>query len=52
MAYEHERDEWRADVRRMTELDRFLAVEEPRRAAGIIGDPSDAYGDFEADSDE
>lgn len=37
-----ERDEWRADVRRMTELERELAVEEPRRALGIVGDEDDA----------
>lgn len=36
-----DRDEWRADVARMTELDRHLAVEEPRRALGIVGDSED-----------
>ena len=36
-----DRDEWRSDVRRMTDLDRYLAVEEPRRARGIIGDKDD-----------
>lgn len=52
MAYEWEHDEWRSAVRSMTELDRYLAVQEPRRAAGIIGDRSDAYDDLEADTDE
>ena len=37
-----DRDEWRDDVRRMGEMDRYLAVEEPRRARGIIGDEDDA----------
>lgn len=37
-----DRDEWRSDVRRMTDLDRYLAVEEPRRALGIVGDVEDA----------
>jgi len=37
-----DRDEWRDDVRRMTEVDRHLAVEEPRRAIGIVGDITDA----------
>lgn len=36
-----DRDEWRADVARMTEVDRHLAVEEPRRALGICGDAED-----------
>ncbi len=39
-----ERDEWRSDVRRMTELERELAVEEPRRALGIVGDKDDVNG--------
>lgn len=34
-------DEWRDEVRRMTELERDLAVEEPRRALGICGDRED-----------
>ena len=34
-------NEWRADVRRMTETDRHLALEEPRRAIGITGDKDD-----------
>lgn len=42
MAYDYERDEWRSAVRGMTEHDRYLAVEEPRRARGIVGDISDA----------
>jgi hypothetical protein len=42
MAYEHERDEWHRDVAGMTELERELAVEEPRRAIGIVGDKDDA----------
>lgn len=37
-----DRDEWRTDVRRLTEMQRYLAVEEPRRARGIIGDEDDA----------
>ena len=37
----NDRDEWRADVARMTEADRHLAVEEPRRALGICGDAED-----------
>lgn len=45
MAYEHEREESRCALRRMTEWDRFLAVEEPRRARGLAGDPSDTYGE-------
>ena len=36
-----DRDEWRSDVRRMTELERHLAVDEPRRAMGICGDRED-----------
>ena len=36
-----DRDEWRSEVRRMTELERELAVEEPRRAMGIVGDKED-----------
>lgn len=35
-------DEWRSEVRRMTERDRWLAVEEARRALGITGDKEDA----------
>lgn len=38
-------DEWRDEVRRMTELERDLAVEEPRRALGITGDREDARGE-------
>ena len=45
VAYEHERDEWRSAVRSLTELGRFLAVEEPRRARGITGDKDDAIAD-------
>ena len=37
-----DRDEWRSEVRRMTELERDLAVDEPRRAMGICGDREDA----------
>jgi len=37
-----DRDEWRSAVRSMTELERHLAVEEPRRALGIVGDKDDA----------
>jgi hypothetical protein len=36
-----DRDEWRDDVRRTTELQRHLAVEEPRRALGVTGDKDD-----------
>lgn len=36
-----DRDEWRAEVAAMTEIDRDLAVEEPRRALGICGWPED-----------
>jgi hypothetical protein len=42
MAYEHERDEWRRDVTRMTEVERQLAQDEPRQAIGIVGDKDDA----------
>jgi len=45
VAYEHERDEWRSAVRLLTELGRFLEVEEPRRARGVIGDKDDAIAD-------
>ena len=38
----NERDEWRRDVASMTEADRQLAVDEPRRAFGITGDREDA----------
>lgn len=37
-----DRDEWRDDVRRMTELEGQLALDEPRRALGIVGDKEDA----------
>jgi hypothetical protein len=37
----NDRDEWRADVARMTEIDRAAAVDEPRRAIGLVGDPED-----------
>lgn len=37
-----DRDEWRSEVRRMSEMERYLAVEEPRRAKGITGDEDDA----------
>lgn len=37
-----ELDEWRSEVRRMTDLDRQLAVDEPRRAFGLVGDKEDA----------
>lgn len=36
------RDEWAEEVRRMGEWDRLLAVEEPRWALGVTGDPEDA----------
>ena len=36
-----DRDEWQADVWRMNEVDRELAIEEPRRARGLIGDRDD-----------
>lgn len=36
-----DRDEWRSEVRHMTELERELAVEEPRRALGITGEADD-----------
>lgn len=36
-----ERDEWRADVSRMSEVEREIAVDEPRRSLGIVGDPED-----------
>ena len=35
-------DEWRSDVRRMNDLERQLAVDEPRRARGLVGDKEDA----------
>jgi hypothetical protein len=38
----NDRDEWRRDVARMTEIDRQLAVDEPRQAIGIVGDREDA----------
>ena len=37
----NDRDEWRADVAAMTELERQLSIDEPRRAIGIIGDKED-----------
>lgn len=36
-----DRDEWRRTVASMTEADRQLAVDEPRRAFGITGDRED-----------
>lgn len=36
-----DRDEWRADVAAMTEWVRYLAVEEPRWAVGVVGDAED-----------
>lgn len=50
MAYEFERDEWRSAVRAMTETDRLLAYQEPRRAKGIVGDPDDADDDGGGDA--
>ena len=47
MAYEHERDEWRSAVRSMTELERQLAVDEPRRALGLAGDITDVRGEVD-----
>lgn len=41
MAYEHEREESRSAEYAMTELERQLAIDEPRRAIGIIGDKED-----------
>lgn len=35
-------DEWRSEVRAMSETDRQLAIDEPRRAIGITGDRDDA----------
>ena len=40
-----EDDEWRGAVRRMTERERELAYQEPRRALGIVGGPEDAKDD-------
>lgn len=37
-----DRDEWRSDVRRMTELEGQLSLDEPRRARGLVGDKEDA----------
>jgi hypothetical protein len=37
----NDRDEWRDDVRRTTEMDRHLATEEPQRALGVTGDKDD-----------
>ncbi len=37
-----DRDEWRRAVAAMTEIDRQLAADEPRRALGIAGDGEDA----------
>lgn len=42
MAYEHERSEWGAALRRMTEHDRHVAYTETRRAKGIGGERDDA----------
>jgi hypothetical protein len=42
MAYEHERDEWRRDVTRMTEVERQHAEDQPRLSLGIVGDIEDA----------
>ena len=38
----NDRDEWRADVRGMSEQARELAIDEPRRALGLTGDREDA----------
>lgn len=40
-----DRDEWRSDVRRMSDLECELAQQEPRRALGVIGDREDAKYD-------
>ena len=40
-----ERDEWRSAVGEMSEVDRQLAYDEPRRMRGLCGDQSDAAGD-------
>jgi hypothetical protein len=37
-----DRDEWRREVASMTEIERQLAVDEPRRAMGLVGDEEDA----------
>ena len=37
----NDRDEWRADVASMTEMERYLAADEPRRALGVCGDAED-----------
>ena len=35
-------DDWRADIDRMDDMDRYLAEAEPLRARGLIGDRDDA----------
>ena len=47
-----ERDEWRSAVRAMSEVDRQLAYDEPRRMRGLCGDPSDAVEDCSLGSDD
>jgi hypothetical protein len=44
MAYQHERDEWRRDIARMTEVERQHAEDQPRLSLGIVGDKGDARG--------
>lgn len=43
MAYEHERDEWRSEIRSQTEVERELTRDAIRRAAGVSGDRDDDY---------
>ena len=51
MAHDYERDEWRSAVNTLTEMDRMVTIDEPRRLIGIIGDPDDDLDD-EPDGDD
>lgn len=44
MAYEYERDEWRAAMHAATDRDLEAARDSRRAALGIIGDPTDDLG--------
>lgn len=40
-----DRDEWRDAVNASTDLELYLAVQEPRRAMGLVGERDDARYD-------
>lgn len=44
MAYEFERDEWRAAVRQLTEADRDININARRESLGIVGEATDNIG--------